>query len=170
MNRSEVENNPNLERQLNKLTILLALLVVLFASTSWFLASEMMKKFNFFNQFAESSHHLVEFSYGGQETPGMRNIVLRSEDGRPFTTLVGFYLEVPKIGAGFDYYGYVESGSDGVAVVSTYIGRDLVTFQFFVNRDVQIKPVKVSSTDADQKFNPNVVFPPHWWQRLGFYS
>jgi len=54
-----------------------------------------------------------------RKTTGMRNIVLRGE--HQFAVLVGFQLKVPwKDKSGFDYYGYVNSTEDGVAVVDLY--------------------------------------------------
>ena len=165
-----MRKNLETENKLKKLVVFLMVLVAILTSIILFLGNEMVKKFEYFNSFAKSSNQLLDYTHGGLETPRMRNIVLRSKDGQPFTALVGFYLEVPGIGAGFDYYGYVESNSKGVAVISTFIGKNLVAFQFFVDCDLRQNPITITSKEVDQILKPDVTYPPHWWQRLGFYS
>ena len=146
--------------------------LVVFAILGWaaaiFFGKEMWKKFGHMQAFVEKSHQLVEYNSPGVESPGMYNIVLVGRG--PFVALVGFHLEIPFIGKGFDYYGRVESNRLGVAVISTYIGRGKVKFQFFTNCDLTDNPIRVTSTEEDQFFKPTAVYPPHWWQRFGFYS
>lgn len=143
------------------------ILVILFATTTIFLAKEIFKKFSFMKQFIESSNQLVEWQYDGSFKPGMQNIVIRGE--KPFAVLIGFELKI--FGSlGFDYYGYVQSNEAGIAVISTYLGRTKTRFQFFVNCDLNQHQIHASSTDEDQALIPQAVYPPHWWQRLGFYS
>lgn len=138
---------------------------------AFFLGHEMLKKFRFMQGFLEHSNQMVTWVYpGGAKSvaaPGMYNVVLRGQ--KPFCALVGFTL---KIGGyqGFDYYGCVQSDDYGVAVVSTYLGRGSVEFRFFVNSNLDSNLVVASSTAGDQRLMPHVAYPPHWYQRLGFYS
>ena len=145
--------------------IVLSILAIAFFFIALFLGKEMMKKFGFMNTFIENSGQLFEYRFPGQEKPDMGNIVLVAK--KPFTALVGFRLEVPLFGKGFDYYGVVKSGEDGTAVISTFLGKKPVCFQFFTNTDNN--PVTIYGGDYDH-YEPDAVFPPHWYQRLGFYS
>jgi hypothetical protein len=133
-----------------------------------FLGKEMMKKFGFFQSFIESSNQLICLAYDGHKKPGMHNIVLRGD--RPFSVLVGFNLSIPLIGQGFDYYGYVQSDAEGVAIVSTYMGKGAVEFMFYVNYDLDSNSISVSSTGEDQCLKPQAIYKPHWWQKLGFWG
>jgi len=146
----------------------LAISSVLFFSVSVFLAKELVKKFRFFQCFVSSSRQLVPWYYKRKnvEKKGMHNIVLRGE--KQFSALVGFELELPVIGnAGFDYYGLVHSDKEGKAVFSTYLGNGDCKFVFFLNEDIK---VSVSSSEEDQKLNPTEIYPPHWWQKFGYFS
>lgn len=147
--------------------------VFVFAMVGWiialFLGSEFLEKFRFMRDFIQRSNQFVEWKYDGDRTPGMYNIVLQGQRG--FSMLVGFELAIPILGyKGFDYYGFVRSDSSGRVVISTYLGRGKAKFQFFVNCDLGANPVVVSSTNEDQTYFPDVTYPPHWYQRLGFYS
>ena len=152
---------------------MLITLTVIFLLTTVFLVKEMLKKFGFMKQFVENSNMLVSWKYQhldlGSQKPGMRNIVLRGQ--KPFSVLVGFRLDIPVLGhSGFDYYGFVSSNQDGVAVFSTYLGKGDCDFQFFVNTDLEENPITVTSTVADQDLVPYATYPPHWWQKLGFFG
>lgn len=144
---------------------------VLFALVANFLGFELLKKFNFMRMFTKNSNQMVEWEYPGDKTkkPGMRNIVLRGQ--RPFSVLIGFNLKISLIGHnGFDYYGFAQADEKHMVVISTYLGKKPCIFQFFVNTDLAHNHIGVSSNDWDQELNPDVSFPPHWYQRLGFYG
>ncbi len=144
--------------------------------TAAFLLVEFRKKFGFMQSFLAHSSSQVRYQHRGDifAGPGMRKIALRSQTGRPFAALVGFTLKIPIIGfEGFDYYGMVQSDRNGVAVISTFIGRGDVEFVFVVNRDNSDGDITASLASlelAGQFLIPQVTYPPHWWQRLGFFS
>lgn len=151
------------------LTITTILLLIL----SWFLGTEMLKKFGFMGRFVRKADQIViSWYYAGKKTgrkPGMYNIVLRGKQS--FSTLIGFKLEIPfSKGEKFDCYGEVTSDEHGVAVISTYLGNGAVEFQFVVSGELRHNSIEVTSTDADQRLEPHVKYPPHWYQRIGFYS
>jgi len=142
---------------------------IVFALIAIFLGKELLKKFGFMRDFVNNSNQEVTWNYGGDDKPGMYNIVLRGE--KPFCALVGFTLKIPFLGyEGFDYYGFVQSDQNGVAVISTYLGKGECEFRFFLNTDLEVDPVAVSSSDDDQELNPDSTYPPHWWQQLSFYG
>ena len=96
------------------MTALSIILIVVLALLVIFLGKEMLKKFGFMRDFVHNSNQLVSWSYQGGSQSGMRNIVLRSDNGRPFSALVGFGLNIPILGySGFDYYGCVHSDEHG---------------------------------------------------------
>jgi len=151
--------------------VLFIVMTVVFASIAIFLGSEFLKKFGFMRDFIKDSNQMVVWYYQGPEDrkPGMYNIVLRGS--KPFCALVGFKLNIPVLGySGFDYYGFVRSDNHGVAVVSNYLGRGKCEFQFFVNTDLDINPITATASEDDQQLKPNSTYPPHWYQRLGFYG
>ena len=104
--------------------------------------------------FIEKTHYGVSYTYPGMKTPGTRNIVLRGE--RPFIALVADQR--------FHVYGQVESNELSEAVISVYIGSDLTTFQFLMDRDQEQNPVKVTSSENDQKLEATLVCRPIWWR------
>ena len=95
--------------------------------------------------------------------PGMYNIVI---SGRaPFSVLIGFDLEF--IGyKGYDPYGFAHSDSEHRVVISTYLRENPVRFRFLTT--AQEEDLTISSSPEDQKLVPMKIYPPHWWQRLGF--
>lgn len=144
-----------------------------------FLGNEMKKKFRFMRGFVMNSRSLLEFNYKGAKehgwNRGMRNVVIRAK--MPFSVLVGFELTVPVLGSGFDYYGFVNAqrlqnsiNDEYFAVIATYLGNGPCLFQFFLNCDVITADARVSSTDDNQVLIPQVVYPPHFFQKLGFYA
>lgn len=155
------------------LFVVATLVAVVLTTTIIFLLKELKKKFGFMQSFLNSSHLKVVYQHNGNRftRPSMKNIVLRSQAGRPFVALIGFTLRIPIIGfEGFDYYGQVMSDENGVAVVSTFVGRGDVEFVFVVNRDNEDGDITASLELSDQFLTPQVTYPPHWWQRLGFFS
>ncbi|MDD2758580.1 MAG: hypothetical protein PHD72_04445 [Patescibacteria group bacterium] len=153
---------------------------LIFFGLALFLGKEMFKKFRFMKQFVGRSASLLEFDFQGVREHGwkrgMRNIVIRWD--KSFSVLVGFELTIPIFGTGFDYYGQTDARKEGdewVAVISTYLGRGPCRFQFFLNREKGINYIghpypSVSSYDTDQTLAPSAVYPPHFFQRLGFYA
>ncbi len=144
---------------------------VIFATAAIILGSELLKKFAFMRDFIGNSNQMVVWRYEGLEgrEPGMHNVVLRGQT--PFCALVGFKLDIPILGhTGFDYYGFVQSDEHGVAVISTYLGKGRCEFRFFVNTDLAQNPVTATSNESDQQLQPYSSYPPHWYQRLGFYG
>lgn len=149
---------------------LLALLFALFVLITGFLTREMLRKFTFWDRFTSGSNLVVTWDYPGGDNAqaGMRNIVLRGE--KPFRALVGFRLNLPLGYTGYDVFGYVESDAAGVAVFSAYLGHGSAEFIFVSSQNTADNSLVVSSTAADQQLSPTATYPPHWWQRLGFYG
>lgn len=147
--------------------VLIALCIIL-GATCVFLGQEMMKKFGFFQAFIKSSNQMITLDYQGDKNPGMHNIMFWAK--KPFTVLVGFHLDIPFFGKGFDYYGYAKSNDHGILVVSTYMGRQPVRFMFYANCDQDLNPITVSALDNYSDLKPHITYPPHWWQKLGFWA
>ncbi|MFH1947500.1 MAG: hypothetical protein ABIJ23_05100 [Candidatus Magasanikbacteria bacterium] len=163
--------NPNVEViKMNWIIWTLIVVVVITSSIAIFLGREMLKKFGYMHSFVQSSNQLITWSYSGGRKSGMYNIVLRGP--KNFSALVGFNLKIPVLGySGYDYYGQVDSNQNGVAVISTYLGKGATEFQFLVSRDLEHCSIEVASgLFIDQELTPDVVYPPHWYQKLGFYG
>ncbi len=155
----------------NFLTIVLIILFFIFLLVSIFLGKEFLKKFKFMQKFVQNSNQLIEWKYQGSNNgeKGMRNIVLRGN--KPFSVLVGFKLGIPLLKySGFDYYGYVRSNDNNIAIFSTYMGQNPSIFQLLISTNLKDNPITVSSTDDDQQLSPQVLFKPHWFQKMGFYG
>jgi len=161
---------------LTTVVVILGIVVMVLLAGLFFLAKELMKKFGFFNEFAADSPNFIKWVWCGAKNygvkPGMRNVVLRSD--HYFKVLIGFHLKVPFFGTGFDYYGFAEAKKAGSGiwemVMSTYCGNGSCEFKFFCDRKVGKKMV-VLWCDSDVWWKkPDVVYQPHWWQRLGFWG
>lgn len=149
--------------------IVVGVFAALFSGIAVFLGTEFLKKFLFMRDFIRNTNQLVAWSYKGDRERGMYNIVLRGQ--KPFCALVGFRLEISILGyVGYDYYGFVCSNKNGVAVISTYLGKGDCDFQFLVTTDLDDNPISVSSSPVDQGLTPHEVYRPHWYQRIGFYG
>ena len=147
-------------------------LALIFGAIALWLANECKKKFNFQREFArdDSGNTLtfVEWNYLGNLKPGMYNVVIMSKTNSVFAMLIGFELVVGKY-VGLDPYGFIRSRSDGKVVFSTYLGRGQVKFQFQV-RGQAGEEYTVMSGDMTQRLSPQAVYPPHFYQRFGFFS
>jgi hypothetical protein len=135
------------------------------------------KKFRFIGGLVNGTPAMVMYRFPGAKkmrmTPGMYNIVLRSAEGKPFRALVAMKFEFPLIGqaGSVDPYGFVKSSPNGVAVVATWLGNGSCDFVFVINKKDGSTTHVVASCDAtDQDLRPNVTYPPHWFQRLGFWA
>lgn len=147
--------------------VIVSVFALVFLITAVFLGTEMLKKFHFMRDFVNHSNQLVTWNYAGDRKPGMYKIVLSGQ--KPFGALVGFRLEIPAIGfSGYDYYGFVRSDMGGLAVISTYLGKGKCEFRFLTTSDKS--QITVTSTEGDQELMPQEVYPPHWYQKLGFYG
>lgn len=150
--------------------IIITLIAALSLLVASFLVREFLSKFSFMCKFVQSSNQTVSWKYERKSrNPGMYNIVLRGK--RPFCALVGFRLDIPLLRySGYDYYGFVRSNKNDVAVISTFMGRGERTFQFLVNADLNDSPITATSTEEDQSLVPTFVRTPHIHQRLGLYN
>ena len=136
-----------------------------------FLVKEFLKKFKYMNKFIRNSKNLIVWNYGGNTSPGLglRKIALRGQ--KEFSILVGFELGIPLLDySGFDYYGYVKSDRNNMVVFETYLGKNSSRFQFLCSTNLNDNPIAVSCSEKDQSLKPQASFPPHWFQRLGFYG
>ncbi|MFA7286172.1 MAG: hypothetical protein WC052_00720 [Patescibacteria group bacterium] len=150
---------------------LLVLLVVKLVAVTYFLASEMLKKFGFMQQFIAVSNCVVTWEWRADEPvfePAMWKVMICHPDCRQFGALIGFKLNILGY-TGFDYYGYVQSDEQGRAVFSTWLGRKPCTFQFLVGMDAS--EFQVASICEETIGEPATArFPPHWWQRFSFFA
>lgn len=158
--------------------VILAVLLAITFAAGFFFGTQLLKKFQIINRFILANKILVtNYWHPGIEKmgtdPGMRNIVIRSPNKKPFTVMVGCVVRIPKIVAwlfrldvvGADPFGYVQSNDEGVAVISTYCGYSQVLFWFLGSSELV-----ATSTDEDQELDATVVFPPHLYQLFGFYA
>jgi hypothetical protein len=157
--------------------IVVSLAATLFLAVALFFAVEYKKKFQFMDKFARESKQLIAFNYLGARKlgihKGMHSIAICWN--QPFSALVGFNLTVPLLGSGFDYYGLVSSEevSSGLhlAVLSTYLGNGACEFLFLVNGStLASKPAVYADYEDPILTAPTEVYPPHWYQKLGFYA
>lgn len=159
-----------------RLFVIIALIVLL--GMGWglaiFFGTELQKKFGFMGRFAKDTRAMVVYPYAGAERmgipTGMRNVVLKSADRKPFRALIALKFELPIIGkvGSVDPYGFVRSDQGGVAVMSTYLGRGSADFVFIaIHDDGSAASISVSSTNDDQSLTPDVTYPPHWFQTFG---
>ncbi len=103
----------------------------------------------------------------------MYNIVIkdpRACSTELFSALVGFTLRIPVLGfEGFDYYGFVKNTHQ--LVVRTYLGKDQVIFRFLLNTPIETdRHLDLVSLDLEGVHRPDGIYPPHWYQKLGFYG
>ena len=147
---------------------MLMVFIILLCAFLWgylFLGSELLKKFGILGRWAESTTGMVNtYQYQGSKKRRMGNLVIRSDDGKPFSviTCIRFYL-LPGLYCGIDPYGQVASSNQGVIVVRTYLGKNPVMFVYIANRHVQLT---VSLDDDGQLLKPDAIHKPHLIQWL----
>ncbi len=107
------------------------------------------------------SAQVVNWTWPGASRGQFRRVVLESTLGGDFKAQVGFRLGPTLV----DFYGFVES-EDGQVVLETWV-RSPKEFIFLVEAGVE---VTAHSSESDQTLKPRYTFPPHWWQRLGFFA
>lgn len=159
--------------------IVLSILVLIFAAIAAFLGNEHLKKFkinyDFFISQPSLCTHLRWYYHGSAKhghEPGMRTVVLRykkdvpKENRRAFQAKIGFQFDSDRI----DFYGYAYSKDNIELVFSTYLGKGVCSFVFETNLLLADELLEVSSTEEDQQLTPSATYPPHWWQRLGFFG
>jgi len=153
--------------------LLLATTIVFF-SFALFLGREIFKKFRFLDRFMSQQGYIqrVSFHWPGSTNKDMQNIVLEADC--PFKILVGFSLKIPLIFKGTDWFGVGSSRRDrgtDRAVISTFLWKKPVEFRFLINSmnpEIHIRIVPPNFTVAH--LEPDVICPPHFYQRLGFYA
>lgn len=142
------------------------MLTLLLIILSVFLATELLKKFRYMKSFFAVCPYTKTRHYDGKREPGMYTIVLKSD--QEFSALIGFHIHIKLLGhQGYDPFGYVSS-QDKRAVISLFLGQEPLEFQFFTSIDP--KYITISSTQKDQQLPADVTYPPHRWQRLGFFG
>lgn len=132
-----------------------------------YLAKEHVRRLRNNYRFMAHDSNMVKWHWKGASTektkPGMYTIVLKSATATTFKAQVGFFIAKDMI----DSFGFVESGPTGIAVFETYLAEEPHTFTFLFNKDIV---VEVVTGDECQHYQVAYSFPPHWWQRLGFFS
>ena len=141
---------------------------------AWFFGSEYRKKTGFaLAFFNHSSKLLTRYEYPGAQKqglkPGMYNFALRSD--RPFETMAGIDITIPLLGRGFDPIGVGTSHMNELGqheiVHRTYLGNGPVIFVWVHNSGM---PVTVTLLANEDDRLPTIHTPPHWFQKLGFFS
>ena len=134
---------------------------------SGFTIKELLKKFRFMKSFFQSCPYTTNRHYDGKRTPSMYNIVFTSD--KPFSLLVGFELKMPIINySWYDPYGFVSSWDKHQIVISTYLWKEAIDFQFFTSIDP--KYITNTTKKKDQELSPDISYPPHRRQKLWFFS
>lgn len=145
--------------------IVTALVIVSYALH--YLTKEHVRRLRNNYRFMAHDSTMVKWHWRGTSTekakPGMHTIVLKSAIPTTFKAQVGFFIAKDMI----DNFGFVESGPTGIAVFETYLDKVPHTFTFLLNKDIV---VEVVTGDECQHYQVAYSFPPHWWQRLGFFS
>ncbi len=154
------------------LTIVLSLFLLVTLVTVIFLAKELVKKFRFLKGYTDNNKNCLRWHYRGSVAegykPGMHTIVLYNTSGLEFTAVAAFELLLPFGIKGVDKFGLIKSRGAGVAAFSTYLGKGECDFIFLING---AKPEQIErSIDMTGEIVPTQTYPPHWWQRLGFWG
>ncbi len=160
---------------MNWMVWLLAATTIVFLSFAVFLGREMLKKFRLFDKFSDQEGYVqkTSFYWHGDKKKGMKNIVLEADS--PFKVLIGFKLEIPILRfTGTDWFEVCSSRRDRGAdcvVISTFLWKKPVEFPFLINSlnpniHVNIIPPQFATANLE----PDVICPPHLYQRLGFYA
>lgn len=138
---------------------------------AYFVAEEILKKFKDFFWFTSGSPFLATWKYPGAKNMGiergMRTIVVRHREGKPFRFLIAFRFNLATHGVLVDWYGKVLSDINGVAAFRTFLGTNPTEFCMLLDCPAE---VNISSTEGDQSQQPTAAFPPHWYQKLGFFG
>lgn len=159
------------------LTIILSFLLLVVLVVFIFRAKERVKKFGYLKGYIDTcpDQQRLVWNYPGSVVvdikQGMHTVVLRNASGKDFSVLLTFRLELPFGFHGIDQFGYLKS-SEGVVVFSTYLGKGACNFIFMVNSlELGCPPPQVGKfLDHEGIYVPQKRYPPHWWQRLGFWG
>ncbi len=146
---------------------LFIVLTIVFGGITLFLAKEMLKKFNLIQDWAKTTHQLIEWNYPGAEKsaikPGMHVLSLNSSE--PFSALIGFELKI-LWHSGLDIYGFADSGEETTVYIKTYLGKGPGKLQFLINKNVPVKIKLLEASKYPLESRLLFVFPPHWWQKF----
>ena len=150
------------------LLIVSVVVIVVLVALVMFLGRELLKHFERAKRTEDRREGYYSFCYRykGSSKPRMRKIMISSEDRKPFYCQVGMRFQLFGYD-GIDYFGSVDSDDEGVAVIETYLGRGSCEFYFLENRQTILS---INTLKDDSSYIPCAVFPPHWWQRLGFWG
>lgn len=154
-----------------EVTMLGWIIALFFLITTIFLGKEMVKKFRFLKGYTDGNKNCIRWHYRGSGAegyrPGMYTIVFRSTSGGEFTVVAAFELLLPFGIKGVDQFALIQSKAGRVAF-STYLGKGECEFIFLING---AKPEEiVHVVDMTGEITPTQTYPPHWWQRLGFWG
>ncbi|MFA7314713.1 MAG: hypothetical protein WC025_02150 [Candidatus Magasanikbacteria bacterium] len=147
------------------------ILTIVFVLTAIFFGVLYSRKIQPVMSFIENSKQIMSWYHPCGETrePNMYNIVIKGRE--PFVVLIRVQSCIPLLSyLGFDKYIFIKSDSDSITVLYTYMGKAMSEFHFFVHSKYEVNPITITSSDDDQQLSPDVIYPPRWYQRLGFYS
>ena len=147
--------------------VMIYLIIILFLASTIFLWFEILKKFTYMQEFIWHSDQMIVWHYDGKKKPWMYTIVLHGSQN--FAVLLWFKLKIFGY-SGIDHFGFVESNKHNKAIFSTYLWKQPIEFYFLSNSGLKNNPIIVTCTGEDQKSIPSKKFPPHWWQKIGFYA
>ncbi|MDD5145151.1 MAG: hypothetical protein PHW72_03460 [Candidatus Pacebacteria bacterium] len=146
-----------------------AVIVFFISLTLW---TELRKKFKFQEIFEKTDGYVrkMTYPYAGGKKGAMERIIIRGE--APFEVLIGFKFPF----GGTDWFGYGKSrkeGDDYYVVVSTWMAKRSVEFRFAVkssSRDDAEHIIFDEIRAAKNGLPPDIVCPPHIFQRLGLWA
>ena len=149
------------------LYIFTLLIVVIIAS---FLGKELLKKFEYISDYVQSTNQLCQWNYvyNAKRGIGMRNIEITGV--KPFSILIGFKLDSSNTMTKFDPFGFVNSYNSRSIIIRVYLGRGNCLFGFVSNQNMRDNPLSVKIYEDNSPEIADVLFKPHWWQRLGIFS
>lgn len=150
-------------------------LAATFFLISVFLGKELLKKFTFLQRFEEGAGYTntLVYMWPGNKPGKMRNIVLRGNAA--FKVLVSFRLEIPILAyTGTDWYGITEAEKDQnghyFAVISSYMARKPVEFRLIIKSKIENDVYLDDNPELWDNLTSHTVYPPHFYQKLGFYA
>lgn len=87
-----------------------------------------------------------------------------------FQVLIGFDFSLGPIkNIWYDIFWYMESDNNWTLYFSTYLWRWWVELIFLVE-GINMGNLSISCIDDLISIEPNYIFYPHWWQKIGLFS
>lgn len=143
------------------------IIILILGVLGGFFAKELIKKFGFWKEFERHYSYKKSWHYQGNRKPGM--YTLRISSTSEFAWVFGFDFSFWKFrNIGFDVFWYVESKSDKKVDINLFLWDWWVELKFLFTTHA-IDDISFEILESVVQ-NPDYVFYPHWWQRLGLFS